>query len=210
MQKHIERITPTKDNLEQFFKEFPDHKQRYDFAINFLNKDMDVADIACGVGYGSFLMSQYCKSVKGFDISDEAITHAKKNFKMDNIEFYNCLYNEIVNYRFDFVCSFETIEHMDEEAGDLFLLKILKSLKPKGRLLISTPINKSKIKTNLTPYHIREYDDIEFKQKLIKNGFTIISMFGQGDSKYYNKLYGKNILNFSMFDIMRTGIHETV
>jgi cyclopropane fatty-acyl-phospholipid synthase-like methyltransferase len=92
---------------------------------------------------------------------------------MDNIAFYNCLCNDIVNYSFDFICSFETIEHMDEESGDLFLLKILKSLKPKGRLLISTPINKSKIKTNLTPYHIREYDDIEFKQKLIKTALRL-------------------------------------
>ena len=167
MQKYIERITPTNYNLYNFFKKFPDHKQRYDFAINFLNKDMDVADIACGVGYGSFLMHRYCKSIKGFDISDEAIAHAKKNFKMDNIEFYNCLYNDIVNYKFDFICSFETIEHMDEESGDFFLQKIAKSLKPKGILLISTPINKSKIKTNVTPYHIREYDDIEFKQKLM-------------------------------------------
>ena len=61
----LERITPTKENLVDFFSEFPDHQQRYEFAIDRIDGNMMVADMACGVGYGTWLMSKKAGFVVG-------------------------------------------------------------------------------------------------------------------------------------------------
>ena len=204
----LERIVPTKETLEYFFEKFPDHKQRYDFAIEMVkDKELVVADCACGVGYGTYLLSPYCKNIIGFDISDEALSHAKKHFKASNNDFSHV--ENLNKYKFDFIISFETIEHMNEEDGDIFLQNFKKALNRGGKLLISTPINKTENKHNVTPYHIREYDDIEFPKKLKKNGFKVIKMYGQG-SNYHKKLYGETNNSFSIFSLMKLGIHKVL
>ena len=186
----LERITPTKKNLNYFFEKFPDHKQRYEFACSKLSSDMRIADMACGAGYGSWLMSSRVGSVVGVDISEDALAHARSNFSGNNVEFIHGD-EYLFESAFDVVISFETIEHMDESDGDDFLCKIRKSLKRNGLLIISTPINKTENKINVTEFHIREYDDYEFPKKLEENGFEIIEMLGQG-SPYHEKLYGVN------------------
>lgn len=188
-ERSIERINPTRSNLEDFFLEFPDHLQRYEFALTMITPAMAVADIACGVGYGSWLMAQHAACVVGIDISDEALSHAKIHFNADNIQFVHN--NQFTQFaEFDLVVSFETIEHLNEVDGDRFLQKIRASLRKNGKLIISTPINRSGKKINVNEYHLREYDEIEFMNKLVKNGFTIIDMYGQG-SPFHKKLYGE-------------------
>lgn len=201
----LERITPTIDTLSSFFERFPDHEQRYQFAIEKINQDMKVADIACGVGYGSWLMARNCQSVVGVDISDFALNHARNNFMSSNIEF---IHGNSFDYEdeFDVVVSFETIEHMDELAGDEFITKIHKSLKANGVLIMSTPINKTSNKVNVSEFHLREYDDYEFPNKLKKNGFKIILMYGQG-SAFHEKLYGTSGKN-GLFGLIKLGIHR--
>ncbi len=203
----LERITPTRENLDLFFRKFPDHQQRYEFAMNMLSAKMRIADMACGVGYGSWLMAKKAKSVVGVDISNEALAHARHNFNEVNIEL---IHDDDYVYisEFDAVISFETIEHMDENAGDVFLQKIKKSLKAGGILIISTPINKTDTKINVTEFHIREYDDIEFPQKLKKNGFEIINMYGQG-SPFHEKLYGTGGSG-GLFKLIKLGVHRVL
>jgi len=202
--EQLERIVPTQKTLEEFFIKFPDHKQRYDLAKSMITTEMDVADCACGVGYGTFLLSNSVKSIIGFDIAEEALSHANNNFKLANNSFIHA--DNILNNKFDFIISFETIEHMDENDGDAFLTNFKNALKPGGKLLISTPLNKTNKKHNVTPYHIREYDDYEFPEKLVTNGFKIIKMYGQG-SDYHEKLYSHNA-GFSLFSIIKMGLHR--
>lgn len=203
--KSLERITPKKENLADFFKEFPDHQQRYEFAINRIDINMVIADMACGVGYGTWLMSTKANYVIGVDISDAALTHANSNFKEINNEF---IHGDNYNYenKFDMVISFETIEHMDEKAGDEFLQKIRRSLKSDGLLIMSTPINKTDKKHNVTEFHVREYDDLEFPEKLKFNGFDVIEMYGQG-SPFHEKLYGDGGRS-GVFGLMEFGVHK--
>jgi SAM-dependent methyltransferase len=201
----LERITPTRETLNDFFGEFPDHYQRYEFAISRISNDMRVADIACGVGYGSWLMSQKSNYVVGVDISESALSHAKKHFSSDNVEFLHGDNFSSVS-EFDLVVSFETIEHMDEDKGDEFIQKIKKSLKPDGWLIMSTPINKTDNKLNVTEFHVREYDDFEFPEKLEKNGFRIVEMYGQG-SLYHEKLYGVGG-GSGLFPFLKIGFHR--
>ena len=54
-----------------------DHLARYDFACKFVNRKK-VLDIACGMGYGSKMLSKAgALCVDGVDISEEAIEYAK-------------------------------------------------------------------------------------------------------------------------------------
>jgi 2-polyprenyl-3-methyl-5-hydroxy-6-metoxy-1,4-benzoquinol methylase len=201
----LERITPTQDTLDSFFLDFPDHKQRYHFAYQFLKPWMKIADIACGVGYGSWLMSQRCSHVYGVDVSKDALKHAKTHFQAKNIDFIDANDFEFPG-QLDVIISFETIEHMDEIAGDLFLKNIKKNLTHDGLLIISTPINKTPYKHNVNEFHIREYDDNEFPEKLKMNGFAVLEMYGQG-SDFHKKLYGSSN-QISIFNLMKLGVHR--
>lgn len=201
----LERITPTKENLVDFFVEFPDHQQRYEFAIDRIDGNMMIADMACGVGYGTWLMSKKASFVVGVDISELALEHANENFIESNIKFVHGNEYKYLN-KFDVVVSFETIEHMDEKDGDEFLQKIRKSLKSDGRLIMSTPINKTDKKHNVSEFHVREYDDVEFPEKLKLNGFEILEMYGQG-SPFHEKLYGRSSKS-GVFGLMKFGIHR--
>ena len=63
-----------------------EHWHRYLYASQFV-KDKMVLDIACGEGYGAFLLSKDAKRVVGIDISSEAVSHASSRYLQENLEF---------------------------------------------------------------------------------------------------------------------------
>lgn len=206
---HIERTWPTQETLNALFHDFPDHKQRYEFAMTMI-EDKNVADIACGAGYGSFLMGSIAKSVTGFDISEDALAHAKSHFSKKNVSFDHA--NNISKNKFDIIVSFETLEHISEKDGDDFLKTLHNSLKDSGLLIISTPINRNPSvsqRENVTPYHIREYNEKEFSEKLRSNDFKVKHLFGQCNA-ITEKLERSSIIGVSLGQIMRLGFHRVL
>jgi SAM-dependent methyltransferase len=200
--EHEERIWPTPATLEAHLNKYPDHRQRYEFAKKFA-AGKEVGDIACGAGYGTFLMSSVAKRVYGYDVAPDALEHAQKNFKLANNEFFQA--EQIANHQHEVVVSLETIEHMDEAAGDEFLQRIKNSLKPGGKLVISTPNCKLANKHNVTPFHIREYAAAEFQEKLRKNGFKILESWGQGNKMLHDGVAGLNLMAF-----FKSGLHKLI
>ena len=81
-----ERIWPTNTNLDQYLMDYPEHEQRYKLACSYI-KNMSCADVACGAGYGSFMLGKFAKDVTGYDISLEALKHANSHFKSNNVFF---------------------------------------------------------------------------------------------------------------------------
>lgn len=116
------------------------HLNRY-LNVKELCKGKKILDLACGEGYGSFMMSEWgAKEVVGIDISKEAILNAKKNFKNNNIKFINANVedlNFIEDNSFDLIVSFETIEHLSNPK--IFLKEIKRVLMPEGSIVISCP-----------------------------------------------------------------------
>ena len=131
-----ERIWPKQSNLEEYLKEYPEHKQRYLLASSF-SKGSNCADISCGAGYGSYILGEFANSVIGYDLSLEALKHAEINFTRENVSFKNI--KELKNIKFDLVVSLETLEHMSEKDGDEFLTKIARSIKSNGNLVVRGP-----------------------------------------------------------------------
>lgn len=158
-----------------------DHIKRYMFASHLI-KYMKVLDVACGNGYGTEILSKSAKKVVGVDISKESIDLAIKKYKNRNVEFYQSDAKSLnfSSSSFDFVVSFETIEHLSKKDARKFLVEIKRVLKRTGKLLISTPDNRNASLGNepANPYHLHEYSLNEFKN-LISTLFVIDKIYGQ-------------------------------
>ena len=202
---NVERIKPTRDDLYSYLKDYPEHQLRYDLIIKHTS-GMDCADISCGVGYGTYMIGKLANSVKGYDVSKEALEYANKNFIRDNVSF-NAL-ADLGNEKFEFISSIETLEHMSESDGDEFLQKILNAMNPNGTLQISTPLNETKYKDHTTEFHIREYSQQEFKEKLENNGFRIEKVYGI--SNIVSERLSSNVMGFSLRSILNTGAHRII
>jgi SAM-dependent methyltransferase len=140
---------------------YPDQWERYRFALNWIRQGAEVADIACGSGFGTNLLSRGIGlRALGLDVSAEALSWAKANYGESSD--FDYATPEILHAhadRFDFVVSFETLEHMSRDDGVFFLERIAYILKPSGTLILSTPCTSGKGRlAPANPFHVREYD----------------------------------------------------
>ncbi|WP_054023367.1 HAD-IA family hydrolase [Bacillus sp. FJAT-28004] len=159
-----------------------EHKQRY-YSVLELIKDKVVLDAACGVGYGTSLMSDFAQFVYGIDISNESIKLAEEEYGTSNTKFIEASIEKIPlpSHSIDVVVSFETIEHVNEEIQVSFMNEIKRLLKPNGILIISTPdkLNYSDVPKFRNSFHIKEFYFNEFQLFLTKY-FANVQMFNQG------------------------------
>jgi cyclopropane fatty-acyl-phospholipid synthase-like methyltransferase len=164
-----------------------DHLARYEFASLHVSGKR-VLDIACGVGYGSAMLSDSgAAMVDGVDISADAIDHAARRYGRRNVRFHE---SEIAAYRsdepYDVIVCFETIEHVADHGPALMNLSAL--LHPNGTLLISSPnrlITSPRASSLSDPprnvFHRREFTIDELLRELRAAGFESQSarVFGQ-------------------------------
>jgi len=143
------------------------HIARYYFAIPYARGR--VLDIACGAGYGSQMIAKACKKevshVVGVDIDEDTIQYAKKTYNHPRITFKT---GDAIDPhlpqklgRFDTIFSFETIEHLTDDAQ--FLNNIFDMLSPGGILVLSTPFGRGRGKECAEPFHVHQYTVKEFE-----------------------------------------------
>lgn len=117
------------------------HVKRYQFALEYMERDREVADLACGTGYGSVMLLQKSRRVTGVDINAAVIREIKIRYReVGNVEFLcsDLLSLDFVS-SFDYVVSFETVEHLGEKEIPLLFDTFSRALRPGGRLIFSTP-----------------------------------------------------------------------
>jgi SAM-dependent methyltransferase len=122
---------------EEFWRESGySHLQRYLFARDLVSGR--VLDVACGVGYGSYMLAHRAAFVQGIDVADEAISTARAQHQRPNIS-YHCGTLETLpaSALFDAAVSLETIEHVTDPRG--FLREISRRLRPGATLIASAP-----------------------------------------------------------------------
>jgi ubiquinone/menaquinone biosynthesis C-methylase UbiE len=180
----------TGERMETFvFNEISiEHLHRYAIADKFI-EDKNVLDIACGDGYGSYLMSSKAKFVTGVDIDADVIKDASQKYIAHNLSFQQGSSSNfpVENDSIDIVVSFETIEHHDEHAK--MFDEIKRVLKKDGILIMSSPDKKyySDNRNYKNPFHVKELYFQEFK-KLVASFFK--------NHKYYfqNTVYGSLLI----------------
>lgn len=210
-----ERYLPGKSPRDIGAEIHYEHLHRYLFARHFI-EDKNVLDLACGEGYGSFLLSQKAKMVVGIDIDKNAIEHAKNKYSKNNLTYLEASFFEVPcrSMSFDIIVCFEAIEHVNNHSD--LLREIIRLLSPDGFLLISTP-NRIEYSDKLqysNPFHCNELNFDEFDcllKKFFQNiyyygqkvatGSTIWKLFSEGHDNPHNFFIKWNDNEFSITDL---------
>jgi ubiquinone/menaquinone biosynthesis C-methylase UbiE len=191
----------TGERLETFvFSETTiEHLHRYAIACE-VAKNKAVLDIACGEGYGSNLLAQKATHVTGVDIDNATIQKAKQKYTHSNLSFItgDVRKTPCPNHSFDIVVSFETIEHIEEQAQ--MIQEIKRVLKPGGLLIISTPDKKyyADKRQHNNPFHKKELYEAEFID-ILKGQFTNVSLL------YQQMINGSIITTFENHSFLNYG-----
>jgi len=179
----IERIVPGTSEWKAFYA---NHLKRYEFACSQIAgvSGQKILDAACGVGYGSFLLSKINEvEIIAIDKSAQALKIANSSYGNNNIKYIvddcHTLQNSKIYGPFDTIVSFETLEHLTNP--EEFLSQCYTNLRIGGKLIISTPNQIVSSKENLQKweFHEKEYLPSEFLLILQNAGFTIIQLYGQ-------------------------------
>jgi O-antigen biosynthesis protein len=143
-----ERVVPGITDVGNVCK----HIARYNLALPYC-QGKNVADLACGNGYGSMILSLVAKQVIGVDIDRLSIKNAQKTYKFNNLRYSP---SDILNVNFspvDTIVSFETVEHINDLAK--LEEKFNSLLNPSGLLFFSVPVNEP---VGFNPYHFHSFD----------------------------------------------------
>ena len=160
----------------------------------------DVLEIGAGEGYGIKHIAPKANKYLTLDKHPVHIDpqYTNVSFKQMNIP----PLAGIEDNSFDFVVSFQVIEHI--EADDKYVSEIHRVLKPGGKFIVTTPNKKMSITRN--PWHVREYT-IEELVTLLSKSFSKVDAKGVfGNEKimdYYNKNKAsvRKITRFDVFDL---------
>lgn len=159
-----------------------EHVKRYEFASKLVSGR--VLDIACGSGYGTQILLENdsmgkMQHIIGVDIDKDTIQYAKANYHNEKVSY---IVNDATSAEleaeigyFDTIVSFETLEHIEQDAA--FVNNLEKLLKPSGTLIISTPFGRGRGIPCSNPYHICQYKEEEFVQLL--NIFKNVELYYQ-------------------------------
>jgi len=153
------------------------HLERYEFAATHAHVGR-VLDIACGVGYGTSLLSKRCKSVDtfvGVDQSPKAIAYAKEHYGNERISFIEDDAMTFVDTKgFDMIVSLETIEHLPNPSD--FIDHLVKLLRPGAILIASVPTTPS---VDANPHHLHDFSEKSFRHLFLRHHLKEIDLLLQ-------------------------------
>jgi ubiquinone/menaquinone biosynthesis C-methylase UbiE len=137
------------------------HLERYEFAVKNI-KGLRILDIACGVGYGSYLLKKKSTipetQIIGVDNDAFAINYARVNYSLPGVTFIQSdAYQYDDKEGFDAVVSLETIEHMPDV--DKFISTISPMLRVGGRWINSVPVTPT---MDAIPFHLHDFTQKSF------------------------------------------------
>lgn len=152
-------------------RQYLGHTFRYHLATGFLGEYDTVVDVACGVGYGSNIIYQTCKTVIGFDIDETALKIASDRYP--HILFKQVDLNKAKFVDVDSAVSFETLEHLQDP--EQFIRNLKESV---GKMIIlSTPIVPTK---HINENHLHDFTENQVLEMLLGDGWTLYEKVYQG------------------------------
>ncbi len=171
------------------FRSRYEHLSRYAAVSN--TKWGTVADIGCGTGYGSAMLSKLNR-VFGIDTSRKAVEYARTQYPSIDFILGSAERIPVCDACLDAVFAFEVIEHLREP--ERLLAECRRVLRIGGALVLSTPNpghlgnvwqhrllgRQMPAKVDMSnPYHMREFAYDEMRKLLGSNGFEVVWARGQ-------------------------------
>jgi SAM-dependent methyltransferase len=155
-----------------------------------------VLEIGTGSGYGTTILSPACERFLTIDKSKPSLDFSG----FENAEFRRMKVPPLglPSNSFDWVVSFQVIEHIRDDFG--FLNEVKRVLKHGGRFLVTTPNSRMSLTRN--PWHVREYTAGEFTN-LMECHFEDVQAFGVFGGDRVQEYYERNrqgVERISKFD----------
>jgi len=160
-----------------------------------MNYMENILEIGCGHGFNTFVLSKLAKSnVIGIDISDEAISVAKKrypniHFKLMSVEKLN-----FGDQYFNKVYAIDVFEHVDDL--NQVINEISRVLRRKGKLIVNIPAIRSELfLLRIRPtyfneiHHVRVFKENELEETLKEKRFILIKKKKTGFLQHIELLY---------------------
>lgn len=171
----------------------PNHRHRYQFAVNKISERFNddkplILDCACGIGYGTMMLSDIADKAIGLDIASEVIDRAniaygntRNSFSVLDLSDADAWRKKFNGVKFDAIVSIETIEHVPD--GDNLIARFAETTD----FLIASVPNETTIpfKREQHPFHYRHYTREQFEELLNRHGFYVDVWATQ-----YNKIPG--------------------
>jgi 2-polyprenyl-3-methyl-5-hydroxy-6-metoxy-1,4-benzoquinol methylase len=141
------------------------HIKRYEFAANLISSNDSCGDMACGSGYGSYILSKKAKEVLGADIDRSVVEVVRERYKdVNNLKFiYADLRDIDFESKFDKIISFETVEHVEADMVPVILNNFSKALIPGGVLIFSVPFMQKRTPEAIAAGHHKTFEINEKK-----------------------------------------------
>ncbi len=142
-----------------------------------------VLEIGSGAGYGAYYLSQAAAGVVGVDLDEANIAQATRLFHRPNLTFLPMDATRLAfpEGTFDVVCSFQVIEHIEEDRLPIYLQEIARVLAPSGCFVVST-LNlehnrKGKASYVKPSFHVKEFTP-EALHALLTRAFASVELYG--------------------------------
>jgi len=173
------------DMLRESNRRSDAHIARYNLARQICPKQGHVLDVACGLGYGSHILSfgRPQLNISGVDSDRDAIDYSTKNYVSDSkrLTFKVCKIEDLMDHfafgSMDMICSFETIEHIKDI--DSFMKSICDLLKPNGIFICSVPnmwVDETGKDPNPHHLHVFDYNKL---LKLVSRVLKPVELYAQ-------------------------------
>lgn len=160
----------------------------------------DVLEIGTGMGYGVEVVAPSARRFVTVDKTDPHLTEPLPQ----GAEFRRMTVPPLAfaDGSFDYVVSFQVIEHVDDDAG--FVAEVSRVLREGGRFVVSTPNAPMSLTRN--PWHVREYTAGELRDLLLRSFSEVECLGVAGNGKvmeYYaaNKAGVERITRFDVLDL---------
>ena len=161
----------------------------------------NILEVGCGEGYGMELLAPKADKYMAIDKYNTPIDPHLPDF--DKISFQQMNVPPFIGIEdntFDFIVSFQVIEHIEND--EFFSRELFRVLKPGGKLILTTPNIKMSLTRN--PWHVREYTPKQLHALLddIFHDVEMKGVFGGEKVMKYYEANKKSVEKITRFDVL--------